>query len=94
MSADNAICVARMGDAWWVWMGFASDDWGDPKDSRNARSFPTYEEAADYAFAWMTRESVVEYGVQILSSPPKPAARLPRRSVLGWLRKRFAWRGR
>lgn len=62
MSADNMIYVQKRGDVWWVWMGFASDD-NTPMPCRKDDSFSERDAARDFAFRWLRKEAMIEYGV-------------------------------
>lgn len=64
MSADNMICVQKIKNKWWVWMGFASDDKLKPR--KNSVHFKTSKEAFAYARGWLRGEDIVEYGIHIL----------------------------
>ena len=67
MSADNMIYLQQIGDKWYVWMGFASNEDESVPSSRDPK-FSTYNEAKAYANGWLRGEYVVEYGIVELQS--------------------------
>ena len=64
MSADNVIYCKQVGNEWYVWHDFMSNE--KRKPSKNARRFSNYASAMDYALGYQDGCGFVEGGIQVI----------------------------
>ena len=70
MTADNAICIARLGNLFAVYIGFRSTDFAIP-EGKEVRCWSEHAEAEAEAHKWHDSEGFVEYGVVDLTKDNK-----------------------